>query len=276
LEVVVADVDAGNRGYLNRNGDGSALSLDWTPKSDDDGGAPADPVVWFDRHIAGSKLAILDTGANMLAAANPISSFIGGLIQVAKSRGVRIIVYGVTSPHKPGSDELVEAMYQRFHRAAEVVVVQNDRDGSNAFAASLGLLGTPIIRLPYLDPGLLALRLRRRIPLDEVLTHPDPGHERATALIAHRLLGAAQQDAVVDVVGNGAATALESLAAVRPATWYYRIKRLEQTTDAALSANERLAKAWNWLCRVNRSEEASLLASAIELLDANDGYGKYR
>lgn len=43
-EVVVADVDAGSRGYLNRNGDGSALSLDWSPRADGDPGAPADPA----------------------------------------------------------------------------------------------------------------------------------------------------------------------------------------------------------------------------------------
>lgn len=275
LDVVVADVDAGNRGYLNRNGDGSALSLDWSPKADGDAGAPADPAAWFDRHLAGCKLAILDTGANMLAAANPISSFIGGLIQVAKARGTRIIVYGVTSPHKPGSDELVEAMYQRFHRAAEVVVVQNDRDGSNVFAASLGLIGTPIVSLPYLDPGLLALRLRRRIPLDEILARPDPGYERATALIAQRLLAAAKQDAVIDVVGNAAATALEAFTAACPSNWSYRIMRLDQTTDAAITANERLAKAWTRFRLANRNEEANLLAAAIELRDANDGYAEY-
>lgn len=137
----------------------------------------------------------------------------------------------------------------------------------------LRLIGTPIVKLPHLESGLLALRPRRRIPLDEVLVRPDPGYERATALIAHRLLAAAKQDAVIDVVGNGVVTALEALAVARPTTWHYRIARLDQTTDVAITANERLAKAWSWFRRVNRSEEASLLAAAIELRDANDGYG---
>lgn len=240
---MVADVDAGNRGYPNRNGDGSALSLDWSPRADGDPGAPADPAAWFDRHLAGCKLAILDTGANMLAAANPISSFIGGLIQLAKSRGTRIIVYGVTSPHKPRSDELAEAMYQRFHRAAEVVVVQNDRDGSNAFAASPHRYAdrqaaSSGVRSPGSAP-------RRRIPLDEVLVRPDPGYERTTALIAHRLLAAAKQDAVIDVAGNGVVTALEALAVARPTTWHHRIARLDQTMDVAITANERTNERTN-------------------------------
>lgn len=207
----------------------------------------------------------------MLAAANPISSFIGGQIQLAKSRGTRIIVYGVTSPHKPGSDELAEAMYQRFHRAAEEVVVQNDRDGSNAFAASPHRYANR----QAASSGVRSLGSapRRRIPLDEVLVRLDPGYERATALIAHRLLAAAKQDAVIDVVGNGVVTALEAFAVARPTTWHYRIARLDQTMDVALTANERVAKAWSWFRRVNRSEEASLLAAAIELRDANDGYG---
>lgn len=266
--VTVVDVDAGNRGYLNRNGDGSALSLDWSPRADNDGTAPADPGLWFERHLAGQDLAVLDTGANMLAAANPISRFIAGLIQVAKASGARIVIHAVTSPHKPGSDELIEAMYQRFHRVGEVVIVQNDRDGSKAFASSLSTLGTPVISLPHLEPGLQALRLHRRVPLDMVLTNPEPGHGRATALIAKKLLMAAKQEAVTSTIGEGAAEALARLAIAAPASLYYRITSFSQTRDDLISANEALSTAWYRFRRVSKTDASGLLAAAIALRDA--------
>lgn len=243
LNVAVADIDAGNRGYLNRNGDGSAASLDWSPKSESDMSAPADPSEWYDRHLAGKHLAILDTGANMLAAANTINSFLAGLMSVAHNRGARIIVYGVTSPNKPGSADLIEMMYQRFHRGAEVVVVKNNRDGSKSFKQLLEA-GTPTVELPHLAPGLQEVRLRRCLPLHEVLNRPEANYERATSLIARKLLAVARQDSVIDVIGDGAIAPLERLASLAPKELFYTITNLNLAGDAAITANENIANAW--------------------------------
>lgn len=271
LNTVVVDIDPGNRGYLNRNGDNSALSLDWSL-----GGighnAAADPAAWFEEHLAGRQIGILDAGANMLAAANPINQFVGGLIEVAQRKGARIIVFGVTSPNKAGSDELIEMMYQRFRRAAEVIVVQNDRDGSNEFKASIAQLGTPIVNLPHLAPGLQTLRLQRCIPLDEVLINPEAGYERATALIAQQLARAASQDAVIDIVGTGAKDRLESLASVAPAITRYRISRLTETNNGSIDANERVANTWIRFCRANKEDTSAFLEVSGDLWDAEQAW----
>jgi hypothetical protein len=268
LDIVVADVDPGNRGYLNRNGNGSAVSLDWSPKTDEDPTVPADPADWYEAHLAGRQLAILDTGANMLAAANPIGQFIAALLKIAQSKGARIIVYAVTSPNKAGSDELVEMMHQRFHGGAEVVVVQNDRDGSKSFKASLATMGTPIVALPHLAPGLQEVRLRRCIPLHEVLSRPEPGYERATALIAKRLLIAARQKSVIDVIGRGAIAPLEQIAVLAPSAIHYQIARLGLAGNAAVTANETVAAAWGQFRRSRKGDEAAFLNAAHTLWDA--------
>lgn len=268
LDVVVTDIDPGNRGYLNRNGDASALSLDWSPKAGADASAPVDPGKWYDTHLAGRRLAILDTGANLQASGSPISQFIGGLIEIARSKGARIIIYGVTSPNKAGSDELVEMMYQRFHRGAEVVIVQNDRDGSRSFKASLATMGTPILALPHLEPGLQEVRLRRCIPLEDVLSCPEPGYERATALIAKRLLAAAGQESVIDIIGRGAISPLETMAAGAPAVSYYRIANLKLAGNAAITANEKVSIARDQFRRSKKSDAAPFLAAAHAFWDA--------
>lgn len=267
LNVIVADVDPGNRGYLNRNGDGSALSLDWSPAGTGQK-ALADPALWFDEHLAGRNLAILDTGANMLAAANPINQFIGGLIEVARRKGAKIVVFGVTSPNKAGSDDLIEMMYQRFRRGAEVIVVQNNRDGSGTFNSSIAQLGTPIIGLPHLDPGLQTVRLRRCMPLDEVLTTPESGFERATALIAKRLMHAARQEPIKEIVGTAALESLRTLASQAPTATHYRISNLESADNASLTANEGVAKAWSHFRKADKHDASGFLKASESLWDA--------
>lgn len=271
LGVVVADVDPGNRGYLNRNGDDSALSLDWSP-SGNGGKALADPAAWFDENLAGSNLAILDTGANMLAAANPINKFVGGLIEVARRKGAKIVVYGVTSPNKAGSSDLVEMIYHRFRRGAEVVVVQNDRDGSAAFDASLAELGPAIISLPHIEPGLQAVRLRRCIPLDEVLTKPETGYERATALIAKRLMRAARQDAVMEIVGKEPISRLKALGSQAPVGTHYRVSNIELAGNVSMDANEKMAGAWKQFCAADKQNASSFLEASAALWDAEHAW----
>jgi hypothetical protein len=270
LDVIVADVDPGNRGYLNRNGDGSALSLDWSPTGTDAKALP-DPTSWFAEHLAGRRLAILDTGANMLAARNPINEFIGGLIEAARRKNAKIVVFGVTSPNKAGSDELIEMMYHRFRRGAEVVVVQNDRDGSRSFKPSIAALGTPIINLPHLDPGLQAVRLRRCIPLDDVLTNPEPGFERATALIAKQLRQVAPQAAVAELIGSAATDPLNALASAAPAETLYRILDLERASNTSLDLNQKAAEAWRQF-RASKKHSPEFMDASVTLWDAEHAW----
>lgn len=174
----------GNRGYLNRNGDRSAVSLDWAGDEYD----ASDPATWFNTHVRGQDLTILDTGANMLAANGETGNFLVALLDHASANDVGIIFYCVTSPNKAGSGSLIESMYRRFGSSGEIVIVQNNRDGSGAFKASLATFGTPIINVPFFLAALLEVRLHRNLPLDEVLRQPEAGYERATPLIAKKLV----------------------------------------------------------------------------------------
>lgn len=232
LNVTVADIDPGNRGFLNRNGNRSAISLDWAGLEYDAG----DPAAWFDAHVRGGDLTVLDTGANMLVAGGKTNEFLVDLLNLAATNAVRVIFYCVTSPNKAGSAGLVELMYQRFSRAGEIVIVQNDRDGSGAFKASLAQLGADVIKVPHFPAALQAVSLRRNIPLDEVLRNPEPGYERATALIAKTLLPLAKQKAVQEVVGEAAFAELTKLSARTPEGVFFTLSGL---ADASNESRER-------------------------------------
>lgn len=259
--VTVADIDPGNRGFLNRNGDRAAVSLDWAGLEYDAG----DPAGWFERHVRGQDLTLLDTGANMLAAQGKTTAFLAGLLNLAAQNEVRVIFYCVTSPNKAGSGGLVELMYQRFARAGEIVIVQNDRDGSGDFKASLAQLGATIVEMPHLPAALQAVRLRRAIPLDAVLRDPEPDYERATAMIAAKLLWVARQPAIAEIVGEAAIAELEALSAHEPRNYHYTLSTLRHASNASLSANERLGRAWNGFRSSRAEDDAELLIVAREL-----------
>jgi hypothetical protein len=268
LKTQVVDLDPGNRGYLNRNGDTSAASLSWSA-SGAEAADPFDADAWFDNYATDKDLVVLDTGANMLAAANPINEFIGRVLQCAKGKGARIIIFGVTSPNKAGSDELIEAMYQRFRRGCEVIVVQNNRDGSNAFKHSLSQLGTPVINVPHLFAGLQAVRLRRCIVLEEVLKQPEPNYARATALIAKNVLSVATQPAVAEILGTGAVGALEEMAKDAPRGLAFRLSDITAARDPAVHANEELYTAQKAFRTVDAGDATSFIAAARRLHTAD-------
>lgn len=264
LNVTVADIDPGNRGFLNRNGDRSAISLDWAGNEYD----ASDPEAWFDTHVRGKDLTVLDTGANMLPAAGKTNEFLMGLLGLAKTNGVRVVFYCVTSPNKAGSDGLVELMHQRFSKVGDIAIVQNDRDGSGAFKASLGQLGADIIKVPHFPAALQAVRLRRNIPLDEVLRNPEPGYERATALIAKTLLPLAKQKDVQKIIGEAALAELTQLSAGAPQRSFYTLSGLAHGTNESLTANERLNDAWVAFHKCEPANDEGLFIAARELRSA--------
>lgn len=271
-KVQVVDIDPGNRGFTNRNGDESAVSIDWAGRTFD----VNNPHAWYDDHMRGKDLTLLDTGANMLVSGSLANQFIMGLLNVAAENDVRTVFYCVTSPNKPGSDELVEIMYQRFHRAGEIVIVQNDRDGSGEFKPSLAQLGTPIVNLPYLRTGLLALRLQRQITFAEFVQQPVIGYERATATIAAHLLEVARQSKVQDVVGDKACEVLKELSAGAIRSWFYTISSLRHTTNDCLTANERLSHAWQVMKNLEDPSDADLLVASRDLLAKSAAWEKVR
>lgn len=267
-KVSVADIDPGNHGYLNRNGDESAARLDWAGLEYDAG----DPVGWFDRHVRHQDLTILDTGANMLPAQGKTNQFLLGLLRVAAQNGVQVIFYCITSPNKPGSAALVELMFERFSQAGKIVIVQNDRDGSTAFEESLALLGATIVRMPYIEPGLQAVRLRRPIPLDETLHNPEAGYERATATIAAKLISVAQQSGVREVVGDEVCKTLKKLGADAVGKLLYTVPTIQKASNSSLTANERVLSAWQSIQQPEMVDDANLLVAARALLAAIAGW----
>lgn len=270
LKVTVADIDPGNRGYLNRNGDNSALSLDWAGIEYD----ASDPVGWFDTHVRGKDMTVIDTGANMLAAGGKTNEFLMGLLNLAETNDVRVVFYCVTSPNKAGSNDLVELMHRRFSRAGEIVIVQNDRDGSGAFKASLGELGADVIMVPHFPPALQAVRLRRKIPLAELLRHPEPGYERATALIAKILLNLARERAVKAAVGDTAFAELTKLTSRAPENYLFVLATLAQATNESLTTNERYHRAWEAFKQCELEDEPKLLVAARELRAVQRAWGR--
>lgn len=145
------------------------------------------------------------------------------------------------------------------------MVVQNNRDGSGAFKASLATMGAAVINVPFFPAALLEVRLRRNIPLDDVLCNPEAGYERATALIAKKLVPLAQQEAVLSIVGEVVLAELCKLSAEAPHGVFYTLSKLQDASNWRLTANERLDNAWIAFKKCDQRHEGDFLAAASEL-----------
>lgn len=122
----------------------------------------------------------------------------------------------------------------------EVSLVLTDQDGSSNFKPYKELTDQyPSIRVPRVDGGLRELVSGCGGPMSTLIERPPSGYARAAAWLASVLDEVAAQPATVDLLGCAPDRArLEALAERKPNRRYLARDRLEQVSDAALTADE--------------------------------------
>lgn len=260
--VVVLDCDAGNRGYLRRCGNRSAIEVSWSVD-------PASVHDFIAAHLTDIDVVVLDFGANLLASATSILEFLAALFQRLRSDGATVLTVAVASPNAPGTGQLIETISRNFGALGQTVVVENDADGSGAFPPRLDELGIPRVRLGPLAPGIIAARLCRAEPLANVLLKPTLGHDRAMATYAYRMLLLLKQPPLVDLVGERALACLEGLSQRAALAINYRVDTLAQAHDDVIALNEQFYWA---LRKLDSCSEAEAWPALAAYRDAKAGY----
>ncbi|RIX31848.1 nucleotide-binding protein [Sphingomonas edaphi] len=204
--VAVLDVDPGLRGFSTRNGPSSADRLEWSGEFDDHRELPD----WLNE-VKAQDIAVVDTGANLLSAGQEVSGRLQEIAAHVHAQGGRLIIQAVTSPNKAGSGASVKDLYEQFGSTMEFAVIRNQRDGSELFGKEIDQLPVPKVTVPYVPPGLQAYRLRRALPLDQIILNPEPGFAMASALMAAQLGQIAKSAHVRSIVGDGVRETLQPL-----------------------------------------------------------------
>lgn len=266
MKVLVVDADDGNSGYRHRAGKGSALALKWTL------GAEALPG-WMAANLGEHDTIIIDCGANLVASGAPISDFLGGLVMEVANHGGRVVALAVASTNAPGSGRLVKEVVEAYGQWADVRLIQNDQDGSEAFSRSLSTLSIKCARFGHIQPGFQAARLLTRQPLWDVLNSPPTGYAAAMGHYAKKVASFVAEPGLADFFASDAVENILALAATAPGNLKYHVSRLSGATDTALAANHAV-----WVAErardvaQNGDDDAAFRRAAIVVSQAIDNF----
>lgn len=264
LRTLVVDADDGNSGFIRRSGKGSALPLSWTT---DEEAVQA----FIEKHINNHDVTIFDLGANLSASDAPVTGFLAELV-TRMAGAARIVFLAVAAPNAPGVGRLIRHMRDDYGSLGEVIVVENDVDGSGAFSKSLATVGIAKIALEHIDPGVQAVRLLREEALLKVLESPGTDYDLATARYASNVLAFAKQDRVRDIFGDGGLDRLGKLAAQKPLGLHYRISSLARANNTAIRLNHDYGTAHRALLRADKDNSDDLCAKALQFISAANAY----
>lgn len=239
------DSDAGNlSGAIQINASGAAASLrvmNWQVSTHAASNILAEHV--------GSHI-IVDTGANMTAAGQPIGAMLPLLQAQAQSAGYRTVAILPVSTNKSGAVGAL-AELAKLYPQWEHVFVQVNRDGSRNF--EVGLDPGKTVQLNHLQPGYQEL-IRTNGGLAEVVRNPQAGYDRAADAIAGWMTEFAQQPLIDSLLGGRTAFASE-LGRRQPPVTRMTFRRMGDVTDEALAYNEMRTTAMNILDRYRWSAE---------------------
>ena len=271
LSTLVVDLDPGNRGFRNRNGEGSAFEMHWDipPYEDSNGGD------WIRNQFATYDLIIADTGANFLLAGSKASQFLGEAAMSAHAGGARVVFHAVTSPNKAGSGGLVENICARYGTKFETAVIRCDRDGSSSFQTGLDAIGAPVVDVGHLEPGFQAYRLSRQEPLSKLIRNPTPGFEVASAYIADWLEEMANNSHVCSLIGGSVRDALSPFTGSSPGPLFYVVSTLRRVSNGSLGRNAECYAAAASFKQSSPEQEELFLDAAKRLWRARKDWAEY-
>lgn len=241
LDPLIFDADPGMRGFRNRSGSDGLIELGWNEGHS----AGEDGVTWCEKHYADRKLVLIDTGANFFSATHRVQRYLFEAIDAALELGIKVAIHVVVGTNKAGSFQGAVDFHTQFSQHVDVVLVRNNRDGSEEFGESkLSPNWTATINIPHLAPGLQAYRLSRAEPLLGILRNPNPGYAMASAMVAQWLLRLARTDYMRSIFGDIAERELATLSALAPKSRHYALANLRSVKDEALQANAAVSRAW--------------------------------
>lgn len=259
LRTAVLDIDPGLRGYSRRNGADAAERVEWNGEFENGRDLPG----WLDEAMA-QDIAVIDTGANLLAADKEVSVRLSEIAHHVQEVGGRLIIHAVTSPNKPGSDEIVKELHDQFAASMEFVVIKNRRDGSNLFGKEIDKLPVPKVEVPHIAPGLQAYRLLQPAPLEMLIENPEPGYKKASALLANHLREIARHEHVRSLIADRADEQLAKLASAVRRFHRTSAMTLVEVSDASIAAEEDRADAYRAFRNSEPGDTEGFLKAAVQ------------
>ena len=258
IDSLAIDADQGNWALKNRSGEDIATDvLAWAPRP----GAAAKIV-----SKATGKSTLMDTGANMMAAGQPIGELVIELQKRFADQGYRTAAFIPVSPNKSGAAEGVNILSDRISDF-EKFIVFNHRDKSGNFGSVRDDIAAIIVS--HLQPGLQAYLDQHDWRIAEVLTDPATCSTRASAHVGEWVRSFALDRNVRDLL-----TPLVCDTAIRclpngPARIRHAIETLAEASDARIVVFERHAIILDLIDRFGWSAAGlRTAANAVDALDA--------
>lgn len=256
---LLVDADDGNRGLLRRVGDDEVVKLSWETR-------PEDAADWLGRHAYNHDVMIFDLGSGIDSSDLPVMSFLSTLWSKLHAGGAKLLFPCIVSTNARVSPSFVERALTNYGRFGEILILNNNKDGSQNFPAELECRPERRIALRKAQAGLQAVRLMKTATLSSLVMNPVAGYSTATAMIAARILAFARQPVINELVS---ASAVEKLAAaavgVRPLR--FNVTTSADATDERLALNAKLAAAHQSLLMPKVGDEM-ILATALAYREA--------
>jgi len=253
IDSLAIDADQGNWALKNRSGDDIATDvLAWSPRH----GAAAKIV-----SKAARKFAMMDTGANMMAAGQPIGELVFELQKRFAEDGYRTAALIPVSPNKSGAAEGANFLSDRLDNFEKFMVL-NHRDKSGNFGNVRD--DVPAISVDHLQSGLQAYLDQHDWRIAEVLTDPATRSTRASAHIGEWVRAFASDPNVRDLLTSPVCYSAISRLPAMPLQIRYNIATLADTSDARIIYFERKTTVLEILDRHGWSA-VGLRATADEL-----------
>lgn len=182
---------------------------------------------------------ILDLGANSLASHREIVGLLPALRQLFAEAGYRTVALMPVSTNKLGAVEAIVELEPKID-GFETMFVRVNRDGSNIFDP--GLEGRHSVDVGHLRPGFQNFVRGPGGSIARAVSDPPADHGIAAAHVADWMRRFAVQPPIVDLIGDGPMLKLDEVRPERPASLRFQVMTLADTTDRALTENQRRSR----------------------------------
>lgn len=228
------DSDGGNFGLLRAEGSNRVVALPWS--------LPDDALAQLVDEQNETDIIVLDTGANCLVMGSPFGATLEALMSKLEAVGFRVVIVVPAATNKIGDAEgALRAIDVFVSSSKDILIVENDRDGSAAFDPRLRQTGLPVVSFPNIAAGINTVLSEHRGPIRQFLTAPKPGFRRASAIVAKKLLNFAAQEPVRFFLNDSAITELKTLSFEAPKSLHFVVRTRDCAKDQVLDLNQRVA-----------------------------------
>jgi hypothetical protein len=251
------DADQGNWALKNRSGEHIATDLvGWNPRD----GAAAKIVARSDR-----RTVLMDTGANMLAAGQPVGELVFELQKRFSDDGYRTAAFIPLSPNKAGAAVGANMLSNRIDGFDKFIVL-NHRDKSHNFGEIDRTLA--FIEVRHLASGLQAYLDQFGWRIAKLLTDPKTRSSRASAHVADWVRSFALEPSMRSLLTAEVCDLAASKLPPRPPRLRFAIDTLEDAADARIIENEHKTMVIDLIDRMGWSPAG--LRAAADRLEASE------